>query len=247
MEPAGSDDRRPSRSPGGTGSQGSAPSRQAFRDRSLVRSRTIKLALAALRHDAELVPEPRLGSDGYGLPAVLGLWRGSEPERAEQLEAFVRRCLPEIKHVLVKPSPTPASQRLWVQQADGEQFDAGHVSDGVLCFIALAMHAIDAEPGSLIFIEEPEQSIHPRRLGDLVDLFRQIVHERQCQIVVATHSPALLHQFRDEPESILLFRRSARGTLVNALTEFPDLMIQLDEKRADPGEMLVNGFLSEPS
>jgi predicted ATPase len=212
----------------------------------MVFSREIKLDLSALRQDAEVVPEPRLGLDGADLAAVIGLWRGSDPERAEHLHDFVRRCLPEVKHILVRPSPTPAYQRLWVQQDNNEQFDAEHLSDGVLCFIALAMHAIDAAPGSLLFIEEPEQSIHPRRLGDLVDLFRQIVDERKCQVVLATHSAALLNHFRDEPEAIVLFRRGENGTRVNSLTKFPDLMAAL-EKRAEPGEMLVDGFLNEPS
>jgi len=207
-------------------------------------AREVKLALAALRQDAEVVPSPNLNMDGSNLPAVLGLWRGSEPERAEQLHEFVRKCLPEVKHVFVKPSPTPGYQRLWVKQSDGEEFDADHLSDGVLCFIALAMHAIEAQPKSLIFIEEPEQSIHPRRLGDLVNLFRQIVRDRGCQVVLATHSPVLLDEFRDEPESILLFRRGDQGSLVKPLTEVPRLIDALRD--AQPGEMLANGFFNDP-
>jgi len=158
----------------------------------------------ALVRDAEVVPEPRLGSDGSNIPVVLGLWRGSDPERSDKLQEFVRRCLPELRHVLVKPSPASGQQRLWVQQTDGEMFDAGHVSDGVLCFIALAMHAIEAEPGSVLFVEEPEQCVHPRRIEMIVNLFRQIVTEHGCQIIVVTHSPTLLDEFRDRPKKLAL-------------------------------------------
>ena len=103
-----------------------------------------------------------------------------------------------------------------------------------------AMHAIEAEPGSLLFIEEPEQSIHPRRLGEIVELLRQVVAERKCQVVVVTHSPVLLDAFRDEPEAILLFRRGDTGTRVRSLTEIPALVDAL--KDAEPGEMLAQGF-----
>lgn len=212
--------------------------------RSIVSSAEIKLSLGALRQDAEVVPTPRLGVDGSNLAAVLGLWRGSDPDRADHLHEFVRRSIPEIKHVFVKPSPQPAYQRLWFQQTDGQQFDAGHVSDGVLFFTALAMRAIEAEPGSLLFIEEPEQCIHPRRLGMIVDLFRQIVAERKCQIVVVSHSPALLDEFRDEPEAIVLFRRGENGTQVKQLAELPTLVEALRD--AQPGEMLANGFFDAP-
>jgi predicted ATPase len=210
----------------------------------MVGSRDVKLSLPSLRADAELVPAPRMAGDGSNLAAVLGLWRGSDPDRAERLHDFLRLCLPEIKHALVKPAPTPGYQRLWVQQMDGEQFDAEHLSEGVLCFIALAMHAIDAEPGSLLFVEEPEQSIHPRRLGDLVELFRRLIHERKCQVVLATHSPVLLDEFRDEPEAILLMRRGDEGTRVKSLAELPVLLDAL--RAAEPGEMLANGFFNEP-
>jgi predicted ATPase len=214
----------------------------------IVHSREIKLAISALCQDAGVVSDPKLGEDGSGMPAVLGLWRGANLERADELDKLIHKCLPEIARVLVKPGPVPGEQRLWVQQTDGEQFDARHVSDGVLSFIALAMHAISAEPGALLFIEEPEQSIHPRRLHDLVELFRTIVYERKCQIVIVTHSPVLLHEFRDEPEAILLFRRDEqKGTRVNPLTDFPDLMEALHTREADPGDMLTNGFLTEPS
>ena len=210
----------------------------------MVRSRDVKLSLPSLRADAELVPAPRMAADGSNLAAVLDLWRGSDPDRAERLHDFLRLCFPEIKHALVKPAPTPGYQRLWVQQIDGEQFDAEHLSEGVLCFIALAMHAIDAEPGSLLFVEEPEQSIHPRRLGDLVELFRRVIHERKCQVVLATHSPVLLDAFRDEPEAILLMRRGDEGTRVKPLNELPVLLDAL--RAAGPGEMLANGFFNEP-
>ena len=213
----------------------------------MAESRELQLSAPSLRRDADVVPEPRLGADGSGMAAVLGFWRGAKLDRAEALDTFVKACLPEVARVLVKPGPTSGQQRLWVQQTDGEQFDAVHVSDGVLSFIALAMHAIDAEPGSLILIEEPEQSIHPRRIHDLVELFRKIVHERKCQIVVVTHSPVLLHELKDDPEAILLFRRSATGTRVNPLTDFPDLIEAMTTRKADPGNLLVDGFLTDPT
>ena len=212
--------------------------------RPVILAREIKLQLAALREDAEVVPRPSLGSNGSGLAAVLGLWRGSDPERADQLQDFVRRCLPEVRNVFVKPSPEPSFQRLWIQQTDGQQFDAEHVSDGVLFFIALAMQAIEAGPGSLLFVEEPEQSIHPRRVGMIMDLFRQVVAQRGCQVVVVTHSPVLLNELRDEPESIVLFRRGDQGTRVKQLTEMPDLLDALRD--SEPGEMLANGFFDAP-
>jgi predicted ATPase len=209
---------------------------------SLESSRTIKLSLSSLRADSEVVPTPELGPDGRGLAAVLGLWRGAMPEKIEALENFLTRCLPEIQNVFVRPAPAPGHQRLWFNQKDGQQFDAEHISDGVLAFTALAMHAISAAEGQLFFIEEPEQSIHPKRLRELVDLLKDIIQERKCQFVIATHSTVLLNAFRDEPEAILLFRRSETGTRVRRLADVPELLDVLQQ--TPPGDLLETGAFS---
>jgi hypothetical protein len=211
--------------------------------KALSQSRMVKLSLRMLREDAAVVPDPRLGMDGAGMAAVLGLWRGSQPEKVAELESFLHKCLPEVRNVLVRPAPAPGYQRLWVRQADGEEFDAEHLSDGVLCFIALTMHAIDAGSGQLLFIEEPEHSIHPRRLREMVDLLKELVAAKGCQFVIATHSPVLLNAFRDEPEAIVLFRRSEKGTRVKRLDEIPTLHEALQS--APPGEMLESGFFNQ--
>jgi len=209
----------------------------------LVQSRLIKLSLQALRSDSAVVPEPKLTTDGAGLAAVLGLWRGSFLEMCAELDAFLQKCLPEIRHALVRPAPVPGHLRLWFRQTDGEEFDSEHVSDGVLFFTALTMHALDAGAGQLLFIEEPEQSIHPRRLRELVNLLKELVASKGCQFVIATHSPVLLNAFRDEPEAIVLFRRSETGTRVKRLEDIPELRKALQD--APPGEMLESGFFNQ--
>jgi hypothetical protein len=81
----------------------------------MVYSTDIKLVLPTLKEDAEVLPEPKLGAGGSGLPALLGIWRGFDLDRAVELDAFIHKCLPEIEHVLVKPGPTPGNQRLWTR------------------------------------------------------------------------------------------------------------------------------------
>jgi energy-coupling factor transporter ATP-binding protein EcfA2 len=217
-----------------------APAHQPFADvlRPLVEAREVKLSLGALRTDAPFENRPTLGSNGSNMASIVSLWRSSRPERAEALDEIMQKSIPEIRHVLAMPAPEGQAYRLWFRQTDDQMFDAFHVSDGVLLFTALAMHAIDAGPGSLIFIEEPEHSIHPTRLHEIVELLRRMVQEKGCQFVIATHSPVLLTEFRDEPEAILLFRRGAEGTLVTQLSEVPrlvDALRKADPERAWPG------------
>ncbi|HZF50363.1 MAG TPA: AAA family ATPase [Polyangiaceae bacterium] len=223
-----------------------AAERKPFSDvlRPLLEAREVKLSLGALRTDAPFENKPALGRNGSNMASIVSLWRSSHPERAEALDAIMRSSIPEIRHVLAMPAPEGQAYRLWFRQTDDQLFDAFHVSDGVLLFTALAMQAIDAGPGSVIFLEEPEHSIHPTRLHDIVELLRRMVHEKGCQFVIATHSPVLLSEFRDEPEAILLFRRGDEGTLVTRLSDVPRLVDAL--RKADPGEMLSSGFFNDP-
>jgi predicted ATPase len=203
-------------------------------------SRLLKLDVGVLRADTEVVPQPTLATNGDGLAAVLGLWRGNDSDESKQLDHFLQKCVPEIRAALVKPSPQKNYQRLWFRQTDGEEFDAAHASDGLLAFTAIAMNIIDAPKGAVLFIEEPEHSIHPSRLVNLVELMRTAVHERGCQFVLATHSPVLLNELSNDPSRIVLFRRGPEGTEVKRCTEVPGVEDQL--QRLAPGELLATAF-----
>ncbi|MGH7436580.1 MAG: AAA family ATPase [Polyangiaceae bacterium] len=211
---------------------------------SLAQSHDVKLSLDALRVDSVVADAP-LEIDGANMAAMVNRWRSGQPERSDEFEAVLRTYLPEIRRVLA-PAVRNGREthfRLEFEQTDGEKFDAQHVSDGVLFFAGLVAHVIDAGPGALILLEEPENSIHPRRLHDVVELFKRLAAERQCQFIVATHSPVLLDEFRDEPEAVLLFRRSEQGTIVRQLSEVPELVDALGKTR--PGEMLASGFFND--
>ncbi len=208
--------------------------------RLLTEAVVLRLDMARLREDGQVHFSPELKSDGSGLAAVLGAWRAADDTRAQQLDEFLHACVPEITKVIVRNAPRPGYQRLLFRQSDGEEFDAAHVSDGLLAFAAIAMHVLQAGPGTVIFIEEPEHSVHPRRLRELIDLMREAVAERQCQFVIATHSTVVLDQFRDNPESILLFRRGTQGTVVRRCSDIPAVMRALED--ASPGELLETAF-----
>jgi predicted ATPase len=209
----------------------------------LLRSRLIRLTRGALRADSPASANPELRADGDGLPSLVAYWRSLDDPRAARLDSFITTCAPEIEKILARP--VDSGNRLVIRQRDGERFDASDVSDGILHLVGLAAHAVVAEPGSLLLIEEPEAAVHPRRLAQYVDLLRTIVEEYRCQVVLATHSPVLVRAFKDEPEAIVHFDRGEDGTRVRALTDMPRVLEQLQVADADPGELLTGGFLDD--
>ena len=73
----------------------------------MVYSTDIKLALPALRGDAEVVPAPSLGADGTGVPALLGVLRGFDPDRAAELDVFIHKSLPRDRACPREARPHP--------------------------------------------------------------------------------------------------------------------------------------------
>jgi len=205
-------------------------------------ARHVHLRVDSLRNENQLSPSPAIQPDGQLLAAVIAHWILEYPEKVAQFNEIVQSCLPEMKRIGARCT-SAGNVRLLFEQRDGERFDASEVSDGVVVFAGLIAHALDTPRDALVLLEEPERAVHPRRLVELVDLLRTLVSERGTQFIMATHSPALLNVFREEPDAILTFRRSSTGTVVRRLSDMAELAETLE--RADPGEMLANGVFNE--
>lgn len=89
------------------------------------------------------------------------------------------------------------------------------ISDGTLRFLAIlaALHTPDPPP--LLCLEEPELGMHPDAVGLLAELL--IEASNRMQIVVTTHSDALLSGLGDRVDSVLVCENNGRGTSVDAL------------------------------
>jgi predicted ATPase len=100
---------------------------------------------------------------------------------------------------------------LMVTGSDGTRHPARALSDGTLRFLALAVLLQDPEARGVICLEEPENGIHPERIPAMLRLLQDIVTDVEApvgddnplrQIIINTHSPAVVTQVPDE--SLLL-------------------------------------------
>lgn len=75
-------------------------------------------------------------------------------------------------------------------------FDASQESDGTLRCAGILTALLQLPPLTLIGVEEPELTVHPGAIPVLYDFFRQA--SRKSQILLTTHSPALLDLLKVE-------------------------------------------------
>ena len=82
---------------------------------------------------------------------------------------------------------------------------ATRLSDGTLKFLCLMAVLFDPNPGPLMCIEEPETGLHPDALALVGDALREA--STRTQLIVTTHSDALVDRFTDEPENVVVCER----------------------------------------
>jgi predicted ATPase len=82
---------------------------------------------------------------------------------------------------------------------------AEELSEGALYFLALLCIIHQPNQPKLLLLEEPERSMHPRRIKEVIDLICNLSDEKDIQVIMTTHSPLVVDLFEEEPESIFVF------------------------------------------
>ena len=93
----------------------------------------------------------------------------------------------------------------------GDKFDINELSSGEkqLFLRTLAITMLNPE-NSIILIDEPELSLHPKWQQRIVDVYRKIGENNQ--IIIATHSPHILGSVRKE--NIMLLDKDGDGKII---------------------------------
>lgn len=66
------------------------------------------------------------------------------------------------------------------------------MSDGTLRFLSIMVAMLTNETNQLIVVEEVDNSLHPSRAKILIDMLKELGHERNLGVLITTHNPALL-------------------------------------------------------
>jgi hypothetical protein len=163
-----------------------------------------------------------LNQNGLGLPALLDDFLSYDSRLFEKIKADFCRYFPQFTDIkLPKESLTVQVQTtagpISIQQtgkridllSNGHEIAAQQASDGAILFLGILALAHLPEPPPLLLLEEPENGIYPKRLGEVITLLKQLVARTDGQpfpqIILSTHSPYVLSFF--EPEEVTFLSR----------------------------------------
>jgi energy-coupling factor transporter ATP-binding protein EcfA2 len=136
---------------------------------------------------------------------------GKPTMEADQVYGQVANRLSELIHevrrVWVDKDESRKLLTLMAEGRDQTPFPARALSDGTLRFLALAVLELDTRAQGLLCFEEPENGIHPERIAAMLRLLQDIAVDVNepvdfenplRQVIVNTHSPAVLTQVPDD-------------------------------------------------
>lgn len=124
-----------------------------------------------------------------------------------------------IVRIEVEEDKAQGTNLIWAYTSEGKRFSLRELSDGTLRLLALAVLSNDPDQAGTLLLEEPENGVHPFRVKLLVGLLRSMATdfthppgpgERLRQVIVTSHSPALVSQLED---SEILFAHTADMTI----------------------------------
>ncbi len=216
-----------------------------------------KYALSARLMAAPAAIDPnrkfRLDPDGFGLSTLLDDILGFDPEIFLAVRKAFCEFFPQFKSLRIESekalrrhySPngihsadSQIGKGIFIETRGSQTIRAQQASDGAILFLGFLALAHIPDPPNLLLIEEPENGIYPKRLGEVIALLKELVHRtegvRFPQIIMSTHSPYVLSFF--EPEEV---------TFLSRTSEKPDAPVRARPLRDAPNVREGGFYLGE--
>lgn len=157
------------------------------------------------------LPEDRLLPDSSNLSMVLNRIEHSGEAR---VGALLRRFFPRFERLSIRVGSGTAQLCLF-EQGFRVPIPATRLSDGTLRFVALLAELLAPSPPKLLCIEEPELGLHPDAVSLLAEVLVEASH--RMQLVVTTHSEALVSALTNQPSAIVACERPGTSTFLRRL------------------------------
>ena len=157
------------------------------------------------------LPEEHLLPDSRNLALVLNQIEHAGEPRLNQL---LRQFFPRFERMSTRVSGGTVQFYLH-ESGFRAPIPATRLSDGTIRFVALLATLLSPSPPPLVCIEAPELGLHPDAVALLADLL--VDASERTQLVVTTHSDALVSALTNQPDAIVACERPGAGTVLRRL------------------------------
>ncbi len=145
--------------------------------------------------------------------------------RLSKIEAALKIAVPKLEQLKFERDTDTGRPHLaalyshWRPKAGWQRED--QFSDGTLRMIGLLWSLLDGE--SLLLLEEPELSLNSGIVVHMAALIYRMQRQRKRQVIISTHSEALLSDKGIDGREVLLLTTGEEGTDVEVATNIKDV------------------------
>ncbi len=160
--------------------------------------------------------ESELQSRGQNAFSVLRNWHTSRPlrERYDFVINGLREAFPSFFDDLdFESAGQTVTIRIYPPHSD-IPVPIYFASNGFLAAMLHLMAVCSAPDGGIVGIDEPENSLHPYAIKTLIHEFRERAEEKKLTVLLATHSPFLLNEFKEEARRVYVMEQNQEEQLV---------------------------------
>lgn len=155
----------------------------------------------------------QLEENGYNLAQMLAYLRDYHRSVFEQIGELMKKFYEPFRTLEVRLIGTHLQPA--ISEEGGFSVSAYRLSDGTLRWLALLTILLNPTPAPATCLEEPELGLHPDIIPTLADLLRDA--STRTQLILTTHSTALVEAFSDEPEAVCVCEKVEGATEINRL------------------------------
>lgn len=173
--------------------------------------------------------QKHLDQTGQNLGNYVQYLRRAHPDRFATVLTRVASRIPGITSIDHEVSRDGRVLLRFNETGYQDPFFQHSMSDGTLKLFAYLLLLEDPDPRPFIGIEEPENGLYHRLLGQLASEFRGHAYEKlDTQVFITTHSPYLVDALK--PEEVWLVQKSEAGFVeVTRIDGIPSVAAMADE------------------
>jgi predicted ATPase len=169
-----------------------------------------------------------IGLMGEELASFLNTLKALDERQFRAVEKALHTIMPNVQGIGVEV--TKLGEVELTLKENGIMVPARILSEGTLRILGLLALAGAKEQPSLVGFEEPENGIHPRRIGLVAELLRTRASAGETQYIVTTHSPLLPDLVPDE--SLFVCKRVEGETRIEPFSAWGALGKRVEVDRA---------------
>lgn len=199
---------------------------QAFRDiANFFRSIEYRHILPQVVRDPQGFSAVPVMNDPYGRDIVRQIWATptkTREARLRRIDEALQIAVPTLTELKVEMDEERGQPHLRAKfqhwRPNGAIQDESSFSDGTLRLIALFWMLL--EKGGPLLLEEPELSLNEEIVHQLPTLFARLIRGKQGrQVLISTHSYALLDDPGIQPEEVLKLEPGKSGTVMSTMSD----------------------------